>query len=96
MVGKWQMTQFCSEFGRSSYRLIGLSDPVSLGLPNQPGASQPLMPEEAVRFTPQPMMKNVDFGIKERPRYEPCGNEEFAVAFQKQLETCLRKSKGVL
>ena len=54
------------------------------------------MPEEAVRFTPQPMMKNVDFGIKERPRYEPCGNEEFAVAFQKQLETCLRKSKGVL
>lgn len=38
------------------------------------------------------MMKNVDFGIKKRPRYEPCGNEEFAVAFQKQLETCLRKS----
>ena len=38
------------------------------------------------------MMKNVDFGIKERPRYEPCGNEEFAVAFQKQLETCLKKS----
>lgn len=31
-------------------------------------------------------MKNVDFGIAKTPRYEPCGNEEFAVAFQKQLD----------
>ena len=31
-------------------------------------------------------MKNVDFGIAKTPRYEPCGNEEFAAAFQKQLD----------
>lgn len=83
--------------GRVVFLDFGLMDRVDFGLMEScaAGVRQVLNKDwldlthtfQAVRFTPQPMMKNVDFGIKERPRYEPCGNEEFAVAFQKQLES---------
>ena len=39
-----------------------------------------------VRFTPKPLMKNMAYGKSKTPRYEPCGNEEFAVAVGEQIE----------
>eukprot|EP00434_Breviolum_minutum_P034085 symbB.v1.2.030163.t1/scaffold3356.1/size58521/4 len=83
--------------GRVVFLDFGLMDRVDFGLMEScaAGVRQVLNKDwldlthtfQAVRFTPEPMMKNVDFGIAKTPRYEPCGNEEFAVAFQKQLES---------
>ncbi|CAE7867301.1 unnamed protein product [Symbiodinium necroappetens] len=39
-----------------------------------------------VRFTPKPLMKNMAYGKSKTPQYEPCGNEEFAVAVGEQIE----------
>jgi len=41
---------------------------------------------QEVRFTPKPLMKNVAYGKSSSPHYEPCGNEEFAVAVGEQIE----------
>ena len=41
---------------------------------------------QEVRFTPKPLMKNMAYGKSKTPHYEPCGNEEFAVAVGEQIE----------
>ncbi|CAE8734675.1 unnamed protein product [Polarella glacialis] len=41
---------------------------------------------QQVRFTPTPMMRNMAYGIKTKPRYEPASNEEFAADFGEMLE----------
>eukprot|EP00438_Fugacium_kawagutii_P028797 Skav211412 [mRNA] locus=scaffold1528:477316:483401:+ [translate_table: standard] len=60
--------------GRVVFLDFGLMDRMDFGLMESCAAGV----QQAVRFTPEPMMKNVDFGIADTPRYEPCGNEEFA------------------
>ena len=41
---------------------------------------------QEVRFTPKPLMKNMAYGKSKTPLYEPCGNEEFAIAVGEQIE----------
>eukprot|EP00913_Durusdinium_trenchii_P015684 g14739.t1 len=82
--------------GRVVFLDFGLMDRVDFGLMEScaAGVRQVLNKDwldlthtfQAVRFTPKPMMKNMDYGIADTPRYEECGNEEFAEAFAVQLQ----------
>eukprot|EP00437_Effrenium_voratum_P046032 CAMPEP_0181516602 /NCGR_PEP_ID=MMETSP1110-20121109/64210_1 /TAXON_ID=174948 /ORGANISM="Symbiodinium sp., Strain CCMP421" /LENGTH=261 /DNA_ID=CAMNT_0023646727 /DNA_START=80 /DNA_END=862 /DNA_ORIENTATION=+ len=76
--------------GRVVFLDFGLMDRVDFGIMESCAAGQKLAgPDDNVsdvRFTPKPLMKNMAYGKSKTPQYEPCGNEEFAVAVGEQIE----------
>ncbi|CAJ1397749.1 unnamed protein product [Effrenium voratum] len=82
--------------GRVVFLDFGLMDRVDFGIMEQcaAGVRHVLNKDwvelthtfQAIRFTPTPMQKNLDYGSSDVPRYEPCSNEDFAEAFAEQLE----------
>ena len=84
------------EDGRVVFLDFGLMDRVDFGIMEScaAGVRQVLNKNwldltttfQEIRFTPQPLMKNMAYGKSKAPRYEPCGNEEFAAAVGEQIE----------